>query len=300
MTSRETIQKLLTEMKTEFENNSGDLASNRLYFDQRGQTTPLPDGVHTRTIAINEYIQAEQLSFQGNTSGGTILFYHGGGYSVGSIDSHRPLCALLTKHSELDVLNVGYRLAPENKFPCALDDACQSYEFLLAQGKLPQEIIIAGDSAGGGLAFATLLKLRQDNRPLPAGMFGLSAWLDLECSSPSYDTNGQYDLMATKEGLRFVGRGYASKDIATNPLVSPFYETDLSGLCPFLFQVGSDETLLDEARIMVERGQSQGVPTEIQIWPNMVHVWHSLYGVIPEAEEALNAVTLWCHSILGN
>jgi monoterpene epsilon-lactone hydrolase len=291
-TSIETIKQLIVKMKQELESyNSTGLAQNRVLFDQNGLNTALPIGITVQAQKINDDITADWISPRqhGNS---IIMYLHGGAYSVGSSLSHRPICARIAAASGWKVISINYRLAPEHKYPAALDDAVTSYQWLL-QMYQPEQIVIIGDSAGGGLVMASLLALKQQQLPMPAGAVGISAWLDLECSSPSYEKNKHVDLMATAEGLRFVGRAYASKKINSDPLVSPFYARDLKSLCPLLLQVGSAETLLDENTQFAEQAKNDGVNVELQVWPNMVHVWHSLYGLVPEAEQAIAAIAAW-------
>jgi len=153
---------------------------------------------------------------------------------------------------------------------------------------------------GGGLVMATLLALKQRGLAMPAGAIGISAWLDLDCSSQSYQAYKHIDLMANAEGLRFVGRGYANKHISKDALASPFYARDLKGLCPLLLQIGSAETLLDENVAFAKQARLDGVIVELQRWPNMIHVWHSLYGLIPEAAQAIDAIALWINGLATN
>lgn len=279
-------------MKQQLESlNSQGLAQNRLLFDQNGLNTPLPIGITIEAQEINADVTADWIiPKQDNNK--VVIYLHGGAYSVGSSRSHRPICARIAATSGWKILSINYRLAPEHKYPAALDDAISSYQWLL-QTHGPEQVVIAGDSAGGGLVMATLLAIKQKQLPMPAGAIAISAWLDLECTSPSYEKNQSIDLMATAGGLSFVGRAYASKKINKDPLISPFYANDLTGLCPLLLQVGSAETLLDENTKFAEQAFRNGVAVELQIWPNMVHVWHSLYGLIPEAEQAIVAIGTW-------
>jgi len=306
-TPLETIQQLMIDMRQQFDalnkNASGGsgLAENRRRFDETGLTTPLPIGTRIESVSINATITADwiipvNIRPENSDSKKIILYFHGGGYSAGSSISHRPLCGRLAKHSGCKILSVNYRLAPEHKYPAALEDALASYTWLLEKFSA-SDVIIAGDSAGGGLAMATLLALKQNNLPMPVGSVGLSAWLDLECSSASYQNNKDIDLMANGDGLRFVGRAYAGKKINRDPLVSPFYAQDLGGLCPLLLLIGSAETLLDENVHFAEQAKKDGVKIELQIWPNMVHVWPSLYDVVPEAKMAMEGIGRWINSL---
>lgn len=294
--SLETIQELIRRMREQFDQSGAKgLQDNRRAFDIAGAAAVLPEGVTVTPVSIHTSLSGEWLlPADSTTTMPVILYLHGGGYSIGSSLSCRPLCSRLAFHAHCRVFSLNYRLAPEHKFPAALDDAIAAYRWLLQQ-EPASRIYIAGDSAGGGLTMATLLQIRNEQLPMPAGAMGLSAWLDLECSSASYNTNKNIDLLASPEGLRFVGRAYASKQVNTNPLVSPFYTKDLKGLCPLLIQVGSAETLLDENIHFAEQAKRDGVTVELQVWPNMVHVWHSLYGQIPEAQAAIESIGEWLH-----
>lgn len=301
-TSLETIKQLMVGMRQQFDalndnkSGGGGLEENRRRFDESGLSTALPVGTRIESLTINAHITADWIIPATADGKKTILYFHGGGYSAGSSLSHRPLCARLAHHSGCRILSVNYRLAPEHKYPAALEDALDSYQWLL-QSFPPQQIVIAGDSAGGGLVMAALLSIKQKKLPLPAGAVGLSAWLDLECSSPSYQSNKDIDLMANGDGLRFVGRAYAGKKINRDPLISPFYAQDLGGLCPLLLLIGSAETLLDENIHFAEQVKKEGGPVELQIWPHMVHVWPSLYDVVPEAKMAMEGIGRWIRAL---
>jgi acetyl esterase/lipase len=298
-TSLETIKQLITRMKMDFDaQGSSNLQENRRRFEMAGVLPTLPSGTAIASVQISEEVSADWIipAAGANNPDKIILYFHGGAYSVGSSVSHRPICARIAHGAQCRLLSVNYRLAPEHKFPVALNDALASYQWLL-QNHPQHNIYIVGDSAGGGLAMATLLSIKNHQLDMPAGAVGISAWLDLECTSASYQTNKDIDLLASETGLRFVGRGYANKQLSTNPLVSPFYAKDLTGLCPLLLQIGSAETLLDENVAFAGQAKKDGVGVELQIWPNMVHVWHSFYGVIPEAEQAVDAIGNWINKI---
>lgn len=296
-TSIETIKQLMIDMRRQFDAiGGGGLEESRRRFDETGLTTPLPVGTIIESVSISENITADWIIPANPDSKKIVLYFHGGGYSAGSSLSHRPLCARLAHHSGCKILSVNYRRSPEYKYPTALEDALSSYAWL-RENFSAGDIIIAGDSAGGGLTMATLLAIRDNTLPMPAGAVGLSAWLDLECSSASYETNKDIDLMANAGGLRFVGRAYASKAINRDPLVSPFYARNLAGLCPLLLLIGGAETLLDENIHFAGQAKKDGVNVELQIWPNMVHVWPSLYKVVPEAKIAMEGIGRWINSL---
>ena len=291
-TSISEITRIVKEIKDTMLQQESTLKGNRKILDDAGKNAPLPEGIKIEKASINDKVDGEWLSPKQHDNR-VLLFLHGGGYSVGSTLSHRPLCSRLADAAAIKILVINYRLAPEHKYPAALEDSLASYLWLLNQGYSPQQIFFAGDSAGGGLMLSCLLLLKEKSLPQPAGAIGISVWLDLECSSASYQKNEAIDLMASAEGLRFVGRGYANKNICTNPLVSPFYAEDLGDLCPLLLQVGSAETLLDEVTAVAKKAKENNVNVTLEIWPNMVHVWHSLSGLIPEAEQAIDAIANW-------
>lgn len=293
-TTLETMQQLMQEMHKQLDATRGKgLQENRRLFDMTGLSVELPENIKIETAQVTSSLQGDWLiPASVDDKSPVMLFVHGGGYSVGSPASHRPLAARLAHYCQCRVFSLNYRLAPEHKFPAALDDAVTAYQWLRQQHP-DAKTFIAGDSAGGGLTMATLLALRDRQLPMPGGAIGISAWLDLECTSASYAANKAIDLMASAEGLRFVGRAYANKGINRDPLVSPFYATDLKGLCPLLIQVGSAETLLDENTAFARQAEKDGVAVTLEVWPNMVHVWHSLYGRIPEAQAAIEAIGVW-------
>lgn len=295
-TSLDAVAQLIRDLRDAAADHTGSLEGSRRALDQGGANFELPEGMLREDVMVSATLSAERL-IPRSAKPGTILYFHGGGYSVGSTVSHRPLCAMLAQHGRRELLAINYRLAPEHRFPAAVEDAIEAYRWLLSRGAEAGEVIFAGDSAGGGLALSALQMLAADadgrELPMPAGAVGLSPWLDLECSSPSYETNGDVDLLATASGLRFVGRAYADAEMSTNPLVSPFYAPSLAGLCPLLLQVGSAETLLDEVVHIAKIARESGVEVELQVWENMVHVWHSFPDHLPESERALLAVGRW-------
>jgi monoterpene epsilon-lactone hydrolase len=296
-TSLETIKQLMIDMHRQFDAaGGGGLEDSRRRFDENGLSTPLPAGIHIEPVIINANLSADWIIPANADGEKIILYFHGGGYSAGSSLSHRPLCGRIAHHSGCRILSVNYRRSPEYKYPAALEDALTSYAWL-QQSCPASHIVMMGDSAGGGLTMASLLAIKQNNLSMPGGAVGISAWLDLECSSASYETNKEIDLMASAGGLRFVGRAYASKSINRDPLVSPFYSDNLKGLCPLLMQIGSAETLLDENIHFAEQAKKDGVQVELQIWPNMVHVWPSLYNVVPEAKIAIEAIGAWIRAL---
>jgi len=218
-----------------------------------------------------------------------VLYLHGGGYVIGSPRSHRHLAAAVARASAARALLLDYRLAPEHPFPAALDDAVAAYEWLLGQGLDARRIVVAGDSAGGGLTVATLLALRDRGRPLPAAGVCISPWVDLTCSAQSYTSKAAVDPIVTQESVTMLAKAYVGAGDVKAPLVSPLY-ANLAGLPPLLVHVGSDEVLLDDALGLGERARKAGVDVQVEEWPAMIHVWHWFQPMLEDAERATKAI----------
>jgi acetyl esterase/lipase len=196
------------------------------------------------------------------------------------------LAGYLAQGAHAKVLLIDYRLGPEHPFPAAVEDAAAAYHFLLQQGVAPSNITIAGDSAGGGLALAVLVLLRDAAEPLPATAVCLSPWVDLAGTGLSMETNREVDLMLSPELLARYASLYLNGREASEPLASPIY-ADLTGLPPTLIQVGSEEILLDDASRLAEKAQAAGVSVTLEVWPKMFHVWPALAMIIPEGGQAI-------------
>ncbi len=216
----------------------------------------------------------------------TLLYFHGGGYVIGSPDTHRNITGRLALALGCPVLSVDYRLAPEHPYPAAVDDAVGAYEFLLDRGVAPERIAVAGDSAGGGLTLALLLALRDAEIPLPAAGAPISPWTDLSLSGASMQTKAEVDPMVTEAGLRRMADWYLAGHDPLDPLASPLFG-DLAGLPPLLVHVGDSETLLDDSVRLHERAQAAGVDCTLEVFPEMIHVFHAFVGLFPEADAAV-------------
>ncbi len=215
-----------------------------------------------------------------------IYYLHGGGYSIGSIDTHRLLIAQLARAAKANAFAINYRLAPEHPFPAALDDAITAWRWLLARGVDPERAVIAGESAGGGLTLATLVALRDAGEALPAAAVTISPWADLTLSGASIDGNARFDYLA-RPVLETYARRYAPHD-PTHPLVSPV-NADLRGLPPLLIQVGEAEALLDDALAVASRAEAAGVETTLRVFPDMIHVFH-VFPMLAETREAVSQI----------
>lgn len=218
-----------------------------------------------------------------------ILYLHGGGYVMGSINTHRAMIARIARAALAKALALNYALAPERPFPGAVNDASAAYRWLLAQGYKPGKIVISGDSAGGGLAIATLLALRDSKTPLPAGAVPISPWADLTGSGASVRSRAAVDPMVAGNGLLRMAKQYAGDHDLKAPLISPVF-ADFKGLPPLLIQVGDAEVLLDDATRTAERAKSAGVDVKIEVWPEMVHVWHVFAKILPEGQQAIDRI----------
>ena len=225
-----------------------------------------------------------------------LLYLHGGGFKMGSVTSHHDLMARLSQAGHCRVLGVNYRRHPEHPFPAPLEDSLNAYRWLLAQGVKPQNIAIAGDSAGGGLAASTLLALRDAGEPLPAAAVLLSAWMDLEASAASYESRAKADPIHQKVMILALANQYLGVDgDRRNPLASPLYG-DLAGLPPLLMQVGDRETGLDDSIMFADKARQAGVDVEISVWDEMIHVFQQFAEDLPEARAAIADIGVFLNS----
>jgi epsilon-lactone hydrolase len=227
-----------------------------------------------------------------------IFYLQGGGYNVGSYITHRELAARISYASGLRALLINYRLAPEDPFPAAIEDAVAAYEWLLSQGFDPARLIIGGDSAGGGLALATLLKLRDTGHALPAAGFLISPWVDLSLSGPTMETRAAIDPITSRQGLQRAATWYLGNTHSQDPLASPLFGK-LDGLPPLLVQVGNDEILLSDSTRLAEQARAAGVDVTLEIWDEMWHVWHAWAAALPEGQQAIEQIGGWIRQQLG-
>lgn len=234
-------------------------------------------------------VKAAQITTPAWYRGRHVLYLHGGGYVSGAPSTYRHFTWRIAAATRGAVLVVDYRLAPEHPFPAALEDAVAAYRWLLADGADPAHLAVIGDSAGGGLALATLLKLRDDGVPLPSAAVALSPWTDLALTSPSLRLNADADPMLNVDDAPLFAKHYLAGADARNPYASPLYG-DPVGLPPTLIQVGSDEILRDDAVRMSERLRAAGCHVELEVWPRLPHVWHLFAPLLPEAGQAIERI----------
>lgn len=215
----------------------------------------------------------------------TVIYFHGGGYFFGGAHTHRAVGSYLAKVSQASVLIVDYRLAPENPYPAAVDDAVAWYAEMIGQGVPPEKLIVAGDSAGGGLAVACLLAARQRGLPMPAGTLLFSPWVDLACLGETYKTMAKADVMFTAESVPRAAALYLNGVDPGDPLASPLY-ADLGGLPPMQIFASRHEILLADSTRLHERALAAGVKSSLTLKSRLPHVWPVLV-FLPEARESL-------------
>ena len=229
-------------------------------------------------------VPAEWVAAPGIDAERAVLYLHGGGYAIGSLNTHRRLAYDISAASGARVLVIDYRLAPEHPFPAAVDDAAAAWRWMLAQGLDPKRIAIAGDSAGGGLTIATLVNLRDRKLGLPGCAVAISPWVDLEGLGASIAGRAAQDPMVQKDGLLWMAGMYLAGKDAKTPLAAPLH-ADLKGLPPILVQVGTAETLLDDATRIAEKLHQAGVDVKLAIWPNMLHVFPLFAPILSEGRD---------------
>ncbi|MGY3484037.1 monoterpene epsilon-lactone hydrolase [Bradyrhizobium sp. USDA 4011] len=226
-----------------------------------------------------------------------ILYFHGGGFRIGSVASHRDLAARIADASGCRLLSINYRLAPEHRFPAALDDALIAYQYLCDQGLRPADIAFAGDSAGGNLVLAAMLAARDRGLPLPAAGALMSPWTDLTAAGASYESRAEVDPIHQRAMILALAKNYLGKDgDPRNPLASPLH-ADLNGLPPLLVQVGDRETVRDDSVDLAARAKAAGADVELQVWDGMIHVFQ-MFPEIPQAREAIASLAVFLRNHL--
>jgi acetyl esterase/lipase len=260
----------------------------------RMEQNPLPQGVRIESVDTDG-VPVEWQSVAGSSEEKALLYLHGGGWILGSAYTYRPLTVALGKATEMQVFSVNYRLAPENPFPAGLEDCTKAYRWLMRQGFKPSNIIIAGDSAGGNLTLATILKLRDAKIPFPKGAVCLSPATNLKFHT-LFSSRGETDPILADIGIFWWISAYlGTKDPAglENALVSPFFG-DLRGFPPLLVQATPLELLFEGARQFVEKVKAAGGEATLQTWDGMVHVWQLFFiDAFPESREAIDKIGEW-------
>jgi len=242
--------------------------------------------IQREPVSANE-VAAEWISPPDREPRRAVLYIHGGSFVSGSIASHRTLAGNVALASDSHVLLIDYRLAPEHPFPAAVEDTVTAYTWLLAQGLSPGQLAVAGDSAGGNLALALLIHLRDHQLPMPAAGVCFSPAPDLTFSGASWGFNSEKDLMIVEAKEREAVRLYLRDADPRSPLASPSF-ADLGGLPPLLVQVGSHEVLLSDCEKIAEKARAAGVDVQFESWPEMQHEWQFAARLLPEARSAIS------------
>jgi phosphinothricin tripeptide acetyl hydrolase len=268
------------------------IAERRAQYERAEKAFPVTPDVRVERLTMPP---GERLHPPTAQSGRAVLYLHGGGYVIGSPRSHRHLAAAIASACGASALLLDYRLAPEHPFPAALDDAVAGYRWLLGQGLPANGIVIAGDSAGGGLTVATLVALRDAGLPAPAGGVCISPWTDLRCNAPSYESKAASDPIVQRASVHGMAQAYLGAADPRTPLASPLF-ADLAGLPPLYIQVGSEEVLVDDSVELADRAKKAGVEATLEVWPEMVHVWHWFLPMLDEAQAAIDRIGVFARA----
>ena len=270
--------------------------------DQVRGSTSLPGAKIPETVTVSpvdvESVQAEWIVPEGAAEGAAMLYLHGGGFVFGGLDSHRDIACRLAQAAGLRTLLIDYRLAPEHRFPAALEDAITAYRWLLDGGQAADRLVVAGDSAGGGLSVALMTQLKSLALPLPKAAVLMSPWVDLANTGDSMARNADLDAMLSPQALEKFASLYLDGQDANSPLASPLY-ADLSGLPPVQVLVGSDEVLLSDSERLVAQIEAAGGSADLAVWPKMPHVFPILAAVIPEGRQAITDMSSFIRANLG-
>lgn len=272
------------------------LAETRESFDTEMARIPLADNVTVESLSFGS-VPAEKITPANATPGKVLLYLHGGGHIFGSIKSHRHFVSRLAVATKATAYHIDYRLAPEHPYPAAIEDALTAYRAILDSGIAPADLVVGGESAGGNLAAALLLKLKQDNLPQPAGLYLLSPWLDMTTTAESYEKVGARDPMISREGIVGVALAYLGNQ-PDNPLASPV-RADVSGLPPMLIQVGSEEVLLSDSTTFANNAAMTGIDVSLRVWAGMPHAWPLFHPFLRAGLPAIDEVGAWMRKRLG-
>ncbi|MFY9224090.1 MAG: alpha/beta hydrolase [Blastocatellia bacterium] len=263
----------------------------RMGYEEMAKMFPLAADTTTEKILVNG-INAEWISTPNTDKNYVMLYLHGGGYVLGSPNTHRALVSRLADATKSLVLLLDYRLAPEHPFPSAVEDAVSAYRWLLNNGFSNENIFICGDSAGGGLTLATAISLCDANEKLPKRLALISPWTDLAATGDSLTTLAEIDPWLTSPELTDLAKLYLATTDSKHPLASPLF-ADLSGLPEMLIQVGADEILLDDSIRLAKKAEEMGVNATLEVWKGMWHVWHAFADKLSEGQEAINKIGLF-------
>jgi monoterpene epsilon-lactone hydrolase len=281
--------KIILQLLESIPDRSGlPFSERRVEFERETSQMPVAQDVTFEPLQVNR-IPAEWVIPRGAAESSSILYLHGGGYTIGSIKTHRSMVSYLSKAAGMRALLIEYRLAPEHPFPAAVEDSVAAYRWLLEAGFDPAKITIAGDSAGGGLTVATMVKLREESEPLPAAAVCLSPWVDMEGIGESMNTQAEVDPLVEREPLLEMAEAYLGGTDPRTPLAAPLY-ADLKGLPPMLIQVGTAEILFDDSTRLADRAKKAGVDVTLEPWEDMIHIWQFFASMLPEGRDAIDRI----------
>lgn len=266
-------------------------AERRVAMDAVGEAGALPTGCFHEPITLGG-VKGERVVPQGAVNGRRILYLHGGGYTIGSPRSHRPMVARIAEAAKAIALVPDYRLGPETRFPGAVEDATAVYRALIEAGTEPGQIAVGGDSAGGGLAMALALSLKAEGLPQPSSYLSISPWADLTQSGASYRAKADTDPVITKPGLDQMALAYLGGLDPHDPLASPVFG-DFEGVAPVFIQTGSEEALLSDSLTLADVLAHARVEVRLEVWPEMIHVFQAYGGVLNAARRAIRVAGAW-------
>lgn len=288
--SKEELDSVLEMLAALPDRESTPIWERRNAYDGIAYLFEVPDGIADITRVRANGVPGLRIAPEGADESKALLYLHGGGYVIGSPLSHRHMVAKIALEAGVIAYSMDYVMAPEAPYPAAVEDAVASYQYLLDQGFAPANIVISGDSAGGGLTMALLLAIRDRGLPTPAAAAPISPWVDMTASGESFETRKDVDPMISKEDIFWFADLYvpAGTD-REEPLASPMF-ADLSGLPPLLIHVGDSEALLSDSIELNARAKAAGVDVTLKIYPNMIHVWHFFWPMLGEARDAISEV----------
>ncbi|ULR46783.1 alpha/beta hydrolase [Rhizobium sp. K102] len=284
--SREQVEKLVGLWKDHFA-GADSLQQRRTAFKSMMETTPGPTRIQLRQVDADG-IDAELMwpaRLHHPIGERVILYIHGGGFSSGSIRTHSLLAGSLAKAASSDVLLIDYRLTPEYTYPAQINDALTAYRWLLDNGYRNDNIVVAGDGAGGNIAIETMLRQMQVGKALPAAVIALSPITDLAATGGSMTSNAESDPLVGKDWIETLRKAYLGRKSPTDPQASPLY-ADLTGFPPLLLQVGSGEVLLDDTLRLADKARQAGVDVTTEVWPGMPHQWQLFPSLLDDADRA--------------
>lgn len=284
----EQLQTLVEMLRSRPAPIEASIEEQRASFEQMASLFPVAADVVSEAVDAGG-VPAEWIVAPGAAHDKVVLYLHGGGYAAGSIKSHREMISRISRAAGARALAIDYRLAPEHQYPAAVEDSTAAYRWLLSTGVDPARLVIGGESAGGGLTVATLVALRDAGEPLPAAGVCISSWVDLECLGESMTTNAEVDPIVQREVVLELAKAYLGSADCHTPLAAPLW-ADLTGLPPLLIQVGTSEALLDDSTRLAERAKSAGVDVTLELWDDMIHMWHCFAAMLPEGQQAIDRI----------